>query len=440
TSEAETSSEWYLSDEEWREFERVGIFTKEELAGALVNRYRAGFVKFHDAASRVKAGPLWLNGVLDVSVNAEALLRLAADKIRACDGCAVVERFRFARAYVEPQRVSIETEDARGTRRLFAAQLFVDGAGADSAVTCQLNGGRSFTHVRPTVGTVARGFVRGRGTDTADFKTGELLVSTEDARDGRQLFWRGFAADNARDEYATHLFFYDAADSPADKSLLSLFERYFEALPSYKRAGAQWRVEQPLFGCAPAFHEGGGAVPPKVADERVLLINDAAGGLSLAALSGVRLHARQLRRMTRLTDASLKKSLLDASSLAEMWGEGDASRVARAAGLAEFLRPTPQSAPAAVNETLNAVASALHKLDERVRRELFQDRLSFGSLWKLLNQTVRLYPSVLARVREHLGVRGGLSRAVNIFEAACVEWRVRKESHGEADAETETPS
>ncbi|HEX8128061.1 MAG TPA: hypothetical protein VF527_03100, partial [Pyrinomonadaceae bacterium] len=260
---------WNLCDEELGEFERAGLFTKAEIEGAVLNRYRSGFVKFHDAASRLKTPPLWLENVLDVSVDAEKLSGLAAAKIRARagEGSALFENLRFVRAYVEADRVSVETEDTGGDvvsggghkrrRRLFAARLFVDATGAHSPVARQFDGGRAFTHVAPSVGTVARGFARGEGADKVDFSVGEILVSTEDARDHRQLIWEGFAGSPARDEYATRLFFYDAVDSPADKSLLSLFERYFEELPRYKRAGAQWRVERPLFGYAPGVRQHG---------------------------------------------------------------------------------------------------------------------------------------------------------------------------------------
>jgi hypothetical protein len=91
--------------------------------------------------------------------------------------------------------------------------------------------------------------------------------------------------------------------------------------------------------------------------------------------------------------------------------------------LAEFLRPTAKSEPAAVNETLNAVMAALHSLDERVRRELFQDRMSFSALKNLLSQTARLYPRIFKRVREHLGASGTFWWFTNIAAAAFSERR-----------------
>ena len=159
------------------------------------------------------------------------------------------------RAYVEADRVCGAEEARRrnqwaawGGERAgcvpFAAAL-VNATGVHSPWRDSSTGARLHAR-RSSVGTVARGFARGEGPDTVDFNVGEILVSTEDARDHRQLIWEGFAGARARDEYATRLFFYDAVDSPADKSLLALFERYFEGLPRYKRAGAQWRVGRPV--------------------------------------------------------------------------------------------------------------------------------------------------------------------------------------------------
>jgi lycopene cyclase CruA len=433
---------WNISGEELVEFERAGLFTKEEIEAAIVNRYRSAFVKFHDAASRLKTPPLWMENVLDVAVDADKLLALAAAKIRALNstGCALVEQVRFVRAYVEADRVSVELEDAREggsgsssngsgrERRLFAARLFVDAEGMHSPVARQFNEGRALTHVAPSVGTVARGFARGEGANRVDFNVGEILVSTEDARDHRQLIWEGFAGARARDEYATRLFFYDTVDSPADKSLLALFERYFEELPRYKRAGAQWRVERPLYGYAPSsVHPRGWKARAQTAEDRVMLVGDAAGAASPLSFSGFGACVRRLRRLTHLTDLALAADLLDARALSEI--NAPAPRVAQMSGFAEFLRPAPQSEPANVNETLNAVMAALHDLDVRVRRELFQDRMSFSALKSLLGRTAKLYPRIFQRVREHLGARGTFWWLAGIAEAAFSE---RLAARGEA--------
>ena len=428
---------WNLSDEGLRGLESSGLFTREEVEASVLNRYRGGVVKLHDASSRVKAEPLWVSGSLDVAVDGGHVLALAAEKLRrhGPKGCAIIEGFRFVRAYVEPGRVTVEAEGAHEVRRFFASRLFVDAGGADSSVARQLNGGRAPSHVCTSVGTIARGFARGEGRDAADFGVGEILVSTEDASAHRQLLWEGFAGSPARGEYATRLFFYDSVESPADKSLLALFERYFESLPAYKRRGAGWRVERPVFSYAPAARHAWRS-RRRTAGERVILLGDAAGGAG--ALASRDVGARELQRVARLTNLALEADISDADSLAEVCGAWP--RVARAVGLAEFMRPAPKSAPWSVNETLNALMAALGGLDERVRRELFQGRMTLGALRRLLARTARLYPRIFERVREHFGARGTLWWLAGVAEAVWSERRSRTAAAREGDSADEDPA
>lgn len=436
-----TDRDWNISDEELRELSVAGLFTKEEIEAAIINRYRSGFVKFHDATSRVKTPPLWMNGVLDVALDADRLLALARTKILATEtGSSLLDGARFVRCYVQADRVVVEVEDIRtGKHRLFGARLFIDSTGTNSAVTRQIGDGRSITHVCPTVGTVARGFMRGAEPDRVDFGVGEILVSNEDASDHRQLIWEGFAGSPLRDEYTTYLFFYDGINSPADKSLLALFERYFESLPRYKRTGAQWRVTKPVFGYLSGVQHQGWSTRQRTADDRIMLIGETAGLSSPLTFSGFGTHVRHLRRLTHLTDLALEADLLDAAALSEI--NAYEPRVAQMAGLAEFMRPTPKSAPAAVNETLNAVMAALHDLDERVRRELFQDRMTFSAFKNLLGRTAKLYPRIFQRTREHLGARGTFWWIANIVEAIVSERREREPAEtASAGEQTETAS
>jgi lycopene cyclase CruA len=416
-----THRDWNISDEELAEFTRAGLFTKDEIERAVVNRYRTGFVKFHDKNARLKAPPLFMNGVLDVAVEADTLLQLALSKVKSSATDSIsINNLRFIRAYVKPDKVFVETQDSlTGKRRLFAARLFVDSTGTNSPISRQINENRSITHVCPTVGTVARGFARGTEKDEVDFGVGEILVSTEDASDYRQLIWEGFAGNPRHDDYTTYLFFYDGVESKADKSLLRLFEAYFEKLPTYKRQTAGWRVIKPVFGYIPSFHHHGWQNQKRTAANRVLLVGDAAGLSSPLTFCGFGSHVRNLRRLTDLTEAALKQDALDENALSEI--NAYEPRVAQMASLAEFMRPTETGKPTVVNETMNAVMAALAGLDEGVRRDLFKDRISFESFKSLLKKTARLHPTVFRRMFEHLGVKGSFWWIANIAESALHE-------------------
>src|SRR5882762_9757942 len=420
--------DWNVSAADLREFERTGIFSSAEVESAVVNRYRSAFMKFHDASSRVKTPPLWVDGVLDIALSAEVLLSLAVQKIRnSSTNSMVASGLKLIRCWVAKERAVVELEDIRTRRRKgFATKLFVDTTGPNSTVFRFLNSGRAATHVMPTVGTIAKGFARGSDSDTVDFNVGEILVSNEDAIDHRQLIWEGFAGSTQKDEYSTYLFFYDAVDSAADKSLLGLFERYFETLPQYKRKGAYWRVVKPVFGYVPGLSAQRRSSQTITAMDRVMLAGDPGGSSSPLSFCSSGRGLRTLRRFTALTNEVLAKRFLDAASLMQV--SRVEPRVAHAGNFAELLRPTVKSAPFTVNETMNAVMGALHSLDGRVRRELFQDRISFSALKYLLSRTARLYPHIFQRLREHLGVKGTLWWLRDILDAAWKEGRERREN------------
>ncbi len=423
-----THRDWNISDEELTEFVRAGLFTRDEIERAVVNRYQTGFVKFYDANSRFKAPPLFMKGVLDVAVEADTLLQLAAEQLKkTANGSVLLDGHKFIRAFVHKDKVLVEVENLKTLQReLFSARLFVDATGTNSPLSRQINEGKSITHVCPTVGTVARGFVRGKETDEVDFTVGEILVSNEDAADERQLIWEGFAGSSRKDDYTTYLFFYDAVDSPADKSLLNLFEAYFEKLPKYKRQTQQWRVIKPVFGYIPSFHHQGWSNQKKTASARVLLVGDAAGLSSPLTFCGFGSHVRNLRRLTHLTDFALREDLLDEKSLGKI--NAYEPRVAQMASLAEFMRPTKRSSASTVNETMNAVMKALTDLSEDVRRDLFKDRISFAAFKSLLKKTATIHPAVFKKMFEHLGSQGAFWWVANIAESALHERKSNKKS------------
>ena len=424
-----THRDWNISDGELQEFIKCGLFTKDEIETAVTNRYETGFVKFYDANSRIKTPPLFMDNVLDVAVEADKLLKIAAGKLTAA-GSTIINNLRFVRAFVNKNRVLVECADAAdGRHRLFAAQVFVDATGTNSAISRQLNQGKSITHICPTVGTVARGFRRGRDAREVDFSIGEILVSTEDSSANRQLIWEGFAGNPQQDDYTTYLFFYDSVESKADKSLLRLFEDYFEKLPDYKEKTKAWRVVKPVFGYIPSVHHHGWRNIKKTATDRILLVGDAAGLSSPLTFCGFGSHVRNLRRLTFETEKVLRENAPDEKNLSQI--NAYEPQVAQMASLAEFMRPTENGSDAVVNETMNAVMAALQSLDKNIACAMFQDRISFASFKKVLVNTARIHPAVFKKMFAHLGSKGAFWWLANIAEAALHERRTMKSASSE---------
>jgi len=420
-----THRDWNISDAELQEFVKAGLFTTDEIEKAVANRYKTGFVKFFDGNSRIKTPPLYMKNVLDVAVEADKLLEIAVKKLKKTES-KIVNNLRFICAYVQKDKVLVECEEVKTQKRkLFSAKLFVDATGTNSPVSRQINSGKSITHVCPTVGTVAKGFRRGTSEKEVDFSVGEILVSTEDVSDNRQLIWEGFAGNPQKDEYTTYLFFYDSVESKADKSLFRLFEDYFEKLPRYKTKNGAWRVVKPVFGYIPSIHHHGWNNTKKTAIDRILLIGDAAGLSSPLTFCGFGSHVRNLRKLTRLTELSLIENDYTESALSKI--NSYEPRVAQMSSLAEFMRPMPNSKSSVVNETMNAVMAALSRLDNEISREMFQDRISFASFKKVLFKTARIHPKVFKLMLQHLGVKGAFWWLSNIAEAALKEKKIFQE-------------
>jgi lycopene cyclase CruA len=411
-----THRDWNISDRELQEFIEAGLFTKEEIERAVANRYENGFVKFYDANSSVKTPKLFMPNVLDVAIEADILLEIAREKLIA-SGSVAIDNLKFKRAFVEKERILIECEDYR----FFSAKLFADATGTNSAISRQINSGRSITHVCPTVGTVSKGFQKGKADDEVDFSIGEILVSNEDISDSRQLIWEGFAGSEEKDEYTTYLFFYDSVDSKADKSLFRLFEDYFDKLGSYKKKSVDYSIVKPVFGYIPSVHHLGWKNQKKTAAERIVLIGDAAGLSSPLTFCGFGSHVRNLRKLTRETENALLANDFSEAPLSKI--NAYEPRVAQMQSLAEFMRPMPKSEPYIVNETMNAVMMALSKLDNSIACELFQDRVTFASFKKVLAKTAGLHPKVYKLMLEHLGLKGAFWWVANIAEAAIFEKR-----------------
>jgi lycopene cyclase CruA len=208
-----------------------------------------------------------------------------------------------------------------------------------------------------------------------------------------------------------------------------LFENYFEKLPDYKEKTGAWRVVKPVFGYIPSVHHLGWNNVKKTAVDRVLLVGDAAGLSSPLTFCGFGSHVRNLRRLTALTEKSLRENLFDEKTLAQI--NAYEPRVAQMSSLAEFMRPTENGRSSAVNETMNAVMSALSDLDANISQEMFQDRISFASFKKVLAKTAKTHPAVFKKMFEHLGFKGAFWWIANIIEAAIDEKGLTTKIRGE---------
>ncbi|NTU93216.1 MAG: hypothetical protein HGB29_07940 [Chlorobiaceae bacterium] len=404
---ASTTRDWNISRSELQRLAGTGVFTPEELDSTIVRSYRTGWVEFHAPEERRKR--LYIDDVLDCAVDADRLLGIAMQRVLDREGSAVSGRTTFTACYRFADHVIVEASAPGGEPLRFRARMLVDAMGIVSPVAMQLNDGRPQTHVCPTVGTISSGFA------DADFDVGEILASIEPAelsgRGGRQLIWEGFPARG--DEYITYLFFYDSVDSPNDKTLLNLFETYFRKLPDYKRPGTGFRVHRPVYGIIPAFSHDGTGCSRVVADDRILLLGDAASLGSPLTFCGLGSMVRNLDRLTTGLDRALQADRLGREVLAGV--SAFEHHVAAMANLMKYMCfDSRTDEPDFVNELMNEVMIVLDGLPHRYRQAMFRDEMKLDELVTVMLRVAWRYPKILAATWSKLGIQGSAGFLKNL--------------------------
>ncbi len=402
-----STRDWNISRQELCRLADTGVFSKEELDSVIVRKYKTGWVEFHKEDGTEKR--LFMQNVLDCAVDADRLLGLAMEKVKAVKGCEVKSGTSFVQCFRFSDHVVVETADSEGNASWFRAGVLVDVMGILSPIAMQLNEGRPQTHVCPTVGTIASGF------EGADFDTGEILASTGPAETspgrGRQLIWEGFPAKG--NEYITYLFFYDEVGSPNDKSLLGLFDTYFKRLGEYKSVGPDFRVHRPVYGIIPAYFHDGFSRTREIADDRIILLGDAASLASPLTFCGFGSMVRNLEGLTAELEAALTTGSLGKKELEKV--SAYEPNVASMANLMKYMcYDAATDEPNFVNDLMNEVMVALDDLPEHYREAMFRDEMKIEELAVVMLKVAWRYPGVLKATWDKLGVEGSVGFLKNI--------------------------
>jgi len=388
--------EWNISCEELQDLLDIGLLTADELASVTQREYSDGLVRFHAGGIKVSPADLHLKNVLNIAIDAEKLTALCVKKILAQPSGeggpnVILHHTTFVHCSVQPvQGVTVDVIQASGELRSYRAQLLIDGMGATSPIACQLNSGRPFSLVCPTVGTVAHGYRNGCAPDEINPEIGEVLVSTEDARNGRQLIWEAFPG--AGDQVAIYLFYYAETGSQID--LLQLFDDFFTLLPSYKGTSTV-EIIKPVYGFIPAGYNISLPWQRKrkvLAYDHVLSLGDAAAFQSPLTFCGFGSYVRNLRRITTLLHQALKSNCLLAEDLNRIRASEAVPAVARA--FSKFMIAKSGEPLWQVNETLNIFCRVLQDLGPQVTNDFFKDRVSWHDYTRIVLRTPRYYPRI----------------------------------------------
>lgn len=398
--------EWNASMPELQALVSGGILDERELQELVAARYARGLVRWRGSA------PVYTRGVLDVAIDAQRLLdhlraRCGALGVTLLDGAGVIGQS------VGEGGVEVALRDRDGAVRTHICRLLLDGRGASSPFA-------RWDLVCPTVGGVLGGLALGEGPDEVDPSVGELLVSVDDAQDGRLPIWEGFPGRSG--EFTTYLFEYTEPQRLGPRPLTALYGRFFSSLHRYKRGDAT--VLRPTFGFIPAHSRL--RPHPASPSDRVLLVGDAAARHSPLTFCGFGAALRSFAPVCARLLERLGADRLDRRGLEACWAEAPSLTVLGALALMMTDRSLARRDPAWTNRLLGAAFDALAAQGDEAFRDVLQDRAGPGQIWRLLRATARREPRVYRAVMETLSLRELLSFARNFaafgLRGAEVTW------------------
>ena len=394
--------EWNISRDEFQSLINLGLFTPAEFETVIAAEYVDGFSKFFDAYNppHLKAKVLHTPKVLNVAIDAEKLLRFCGDKLLKSGG-EIWDETEFIRANVSPTEITVElTHLPTKTSKQTSARLLIDAMGTASPIAWQLNGGRTFDSVCPTVGAVIES---GFAPEVWDEDYGDVLNSHGDISRGRQLIWELFPAGNG--ELTFYLFHYHQVHPDNPGSLLEMYEDFFTILPEYRRCDMEKLVwKKPTFGYIPGHFSTSGS-DRTVAFDRLLAIGDAASLQSPLIFTGFGSLVRNLERLTTLLDTALRHDLLSAQHLDRVRAYQSNIAVTWLFSKGMMVPTGKILPPQRINSMLNTFFGLLAEEPPEVADTFIKDRTDWLTFTRLALIAARKNPALLVWIFQMAGTR-----------------------------------
>ncbi|GAB4228821.1 MAG: hypothetical protein Kow0049_10090 [Stanieria sp.] len=384
--------EWNISRDEFQSLINLGLFTPEEFEQVIAKEYLDGFSKFFDANNppHLKAPVLHTPKVLNIAIDAEKLLKVCGNKLKQASG-VIWDETEFIRADIDQQKVTVQLINLpTQTEKCVEGKLLIDAMGTASPIAWQLNGGRAFDSVCPTVGAVIES---GFAPEVWDSKYGDVLNSHGDISRGRQLIWELFPGGNG--ELTFYLFHYHQVHPDNPGSLLEMYEDFFTILPEYRRCNMEDLVwKKATFGYIPG-HFSTSNSDRTVAFDRLLAIGDAASLQSPLIFTGFGSLVRNLERLTTLLDTALRHDLLTAQHLNQIRAYQSNISVTWLFSKGMMV-PTHQILPPQrINSMLNTFFGLLAAQPPEVADTFIKDRTDWFTFTRLALVAARQNPALL---------------------------------------------
>ena len=384
--------EWNISRSEFQSLINLGLFTSAEFESVIAREYVDGFHKFFDANNppQAKAPILHTPTVLNVGLDAEKLLWLCGEKLRETGG-EIWDETEFIRADIGSEKAAVQCRHLpTDTVREASGRLLVDAMGTASPIAWQLNGGRAFDSVCPTVGAViASGFE----PEVWDARYGDVLNSHGDISRGRQLIWELFPAEG--EELTFYLFHYHQVHPDNPGSLLEMYEDFFAILPEYRRCDVDRLIwKKPTFGYIPGHFSVSGS-DRQVAFDRLISVGDAASLQSPLIFTGFGSLVRNLSRLTDLLNTALQHDLLTANHLNQIRAYQSNVSVTWLFSKGMMVPTGRNLPPERVNAMLNTFFGILASEPPAVAEAFIKDRVDWVSFNRMALKAAWQNPSLL---------------------------------------------
>ncbi|HBW32934.1 MAG TPA: flavin-dependent dehydrogenase [Nostoc sp. UBA8866] len=384
--------EWNISRDELQSLINLGLVTNAELETVIVRDYKDGFNKFFDGnnPAKLRSPILHTPTVLNIALDSEKWLQMCGQKLKAAGG-DIWDETEFIRADVNDTQIVVKVKHLpTQTEKQVSGRLLVDAMGTASPIAWQLNGGRAFDSVCPTVGAVIDG---GFEPGVWDSQYGDVLYSHGDISRGRQLIWELFPG--AGEELTIYLFHYHEVNAENPGSLLEMYEDFFTILPEYRRCDMDKLVwKKPTFGYIPG-HFSVGSSDRTIAFDRLIAIGDAASLQSPLVFTGFGSLVRNLDRLTTLLDVALKHDLLKFSNLNLIRAYQSNVSVTWLFSKGMMVPTGRFLAPQRINSMLNTFFGLLADEPPEVADNFIKDRCDWLTFNRLALKAARKNPALL---------------------------------------------
>ncbi|MEH2269530.1 MAG: flavin-dependent dehydrogenase [Nostoc sp.] len=394
--------EWNISRDEIQSLLNLGLVTPAELETIIAREYKDGFNKFFDAnnPAKLRSPVLHTPTVLNLGLDSEKWLQMCGQKLQAAGG-EIWDETEFIRADIDISQVLLQVKHLPSQiEKQVSGRLLIDAMGTASPIAWQLNGGRAFDSVCPTVGAAIES---GFEPEVWDSQYGDVLYSHGDISRGRQLIWELFPG--AGDELTIYLFHYHEVNAENPGSLLEMYEDFFTILPEYRRCDMDKLVwKKPTFGYIPG-HFSVGSRDRTVAFDRLIAIGDAASLQSPLVFTGFGSLVRNLERLTALLDTALKHDLLSFRHLNQIRAYQSNVSVTWLFSKGMMVPTGKFLPPQRINSMLNTFFGLLADEPPEVADNFIKDKCDWLTFNRLALKAARKNPALLLWIWELAGPR-----------------------------------